>query len=162
MSTIDTAAARTAPVASRTRLIVATIAILIVSIALPFVFLPMTEEQHWAHAVFHVLGIITCVSGVLVQRALRRGATRTVRVLSWIVTVLLCGWLLGHVGELATVFASGGVESDETVFQNPVHEFFATIAVPSWMLSVVTTLVLLVAIGAQALAARMRASRPAS
>ena len=157
MTTIpSTADAAASPVASphRARLNILAAVILLISIALPFVFL--TNSASWAHAVFHILGIATCIGGIAVQRGLRRGTTRAVTVLSWIVTVLLVGWLAGHVGELSIVMNHGGLHADESVFSNPAHEFSAAIAVPSWALSVLATIVLLATVGVQALRRRAK------
>lgn len=157
---MSTAPSPTAAVAAnparRGPLYVATVVLLLVTIALPIIFLPMTATVPWAHAVFHLLGIATCLAGVFIQRTLRRGATRTVKVLSWVLTVLLLGWLVGHIGELVTVFAHGGLDTDEHVFDEPLHTFFANIAVPSWALSVLAAVVLLVTIGIQSLLRRRR------
>ena len=71
-------------------------------------------------------------------------------------TVLLVGWLAGHVGELSVVMSEGGLHADESVFTNPAHEFAAAIAVPSWALSVLSTIVLLATVGVQALVRRAK------
>ncbi|HMS36696.1 MAG TPA: hypothetical protein PKA93_06000 [Arachnia sp.] len=128
---------------------------LVVSIALPFIFLPM--EASWGHLVFHLLGIVTCVFGIALLRGTRAtSASRTVRVMTWVVTAAATGWLIGHIGELSVVLTHGGAHADQHVFEHPVHSAFATIAVPSWMLTAITTLILLVTLGVQALRRRTR------
>lgn len=136
-------------------------AVLIVSAALPFIFLPM--EQSWGHLAFHLVGAPVCVVAIILLAGIRRISTsKAVRVLTWIPTVTFAGWCIGHLGEMAVVLSHGGAHADEHVFEHPVHSFFATIAIPSWLGSVVTTLVLLVTIGILALVrarARARARR---
>lgn len=143
----------------RPLVVVAVAAVLIVSIALPLVFLPISEDVTGAHTAFHIIGIVTCIAGVYVLHLLRRGATRTVTVMSWIATVFTVGWMIGHIGELFTVFTEGGVEHDSETFDHATHIFFANIAVPSWMLTVLSYLALLIAIGIQAIVRRSRAAR---
>lgn len=127
--------------------------LMIVSIALPFTFLPM--EASWGHLVFHLLGIIVCVGAVLHLATIRRlGGSRAIRVLTWIASATFALWLVGHIGELAVVLANGGAHASHAVFENPTHVFFATIAVPAWMLSMLTTLVLLIVIGVRRLRRR--------
>jgi hypothetical protein len=129
--------------------------VFVVAVALPLIFLPISEEVTGAHTAFHILGILTCVAGIALLHRLRRGATRTVRVLSWIVTVTLIGWLVGHLGELISVFTEGGVAHDSDTFDHASHIFFANIAVPSWMLTILTFLVLLIAIAIQGITRRV-------
>lgn len=124
-------------------------AVLVVSIALPLIFL---REGPWYHLIFHLLGIAVCALGVLVLRAVRRAASsRTIRVMSWVGTVAFVGWAVGHTGELVTVLTHGGAHAENELFQHPVHVFFANIAVPAWMLTVLSTLVLLATAGVQKL-----------
>ena len=124
--------------------------LLIVSVALPFIFLG--EGPSWFHLVFHLLGITVCTAAVLTLRGIRRhGASTTLRVMTWVSTVAFLAWLVGHTGELATVVTHGGAHADQHLFEHPVHVFFATIAVPAWMLSVLSSLVLLVTAGIQAI-----------
>ena len=125
-------------------------ALLVVAVALPFVFLG--EGPSWFHLVFHVLGIALCTAAVLTLRSIRRNAaSKTLRVMTWVSTVAFFAWFVGHAGELATVVTHGGAHADHTLFEHPVHIFFATIAVPSWMLSVFSSLVLLITAGVQAI-----------
>lgn len=129
-------------------------AVLVVSIALPLIFL---REGPWYHLVFHLLGIAVCVLGVLVLRAVRRAATsKALRVMTWVGTVAFLGWAVGHAGELVTVLTYGGAHAENELFQHPVHMFFANIAAPAWMLTVLSTLVVLVTAGVQALRRRGR------
>lgn len=124
-------------------------AVFLVSVGLPFVFL--REGPRWYHLVFHLLGITLCAIGVVVLREVRRAAAgRTLRVMTWVSTVSMIGWAVGHLGELVTVLTHGGAHADHDLFQHPVHLFFATIAVPSWMATVLSMLVLLITAGVQA------------
>ena len=50
----------------------------------------------------------------------------------------------------------GGAHADHDLFQHPVHMFFANIAVPSWMATVLSILVLLITAGIQAILRRVR------
>jgi len=134
----------------------ALVLVLVVSVALPVIFLPISEDVTGAHTAFHVLGILTCIAGVILLHLLRPGATRTVAVMSWIVTVFLIAWLIGHLGELATVFTHGGVAHDSDTFDQSGHMVFASIAVPSWMLAILSFVVLLLTIAIQAIARRAR------
>jgi hypothetical protein len=86
----------------------------------------------------------------------RSSRPASARVLTWISTVAFVAWAVGHTGELATVLTHGGPHADHELFQHPVHVFFTTIAVPSWMLTVLSSLVLLITAGVQAL---VRAAR---
>lgn len=138
----------------RVGVVLAVVGVMLVSIALPFFFL--TQQADGFHTAFHIIGILLIAVGVWVHRRLRRGATRTVKVMSWIVTVLLIAWGIGHLGELVTVLTTTGVAHDHETFDQPVHMLFAEIAVPSWALSVLMTVVLLVVIGVQALVRRAR------
>lgn len=157
--------ARIAPAPARTQrrgpVVGGLVVVLLVSVALPFVFLPISESVTGSHTAFHILGILTCAAGIILLHLLRRGSTRTVMVLSWIVTVALVGWLVGHVGELFSVFTSGGVAHDGEAFDEATHMLFADIAVPSWMLTILTLLVLLITIAVQAIIRRARAPRVA-
>jgi hypothetical protein len=135
------------------------VVVFVVAIALPLIFLPISEDVIGAHTTFHILGILVCLAGLVLLHLLRRQATRTVAVMSWIATVTLIGWLLGHLGELFAVFTEGGVEHDSETFDHALHIFFANIAVPSWMLTIITLLVLLTTIAAQAITRRARAAR---
>ncbi len=131
-------------------------ALLAVFIALPFFFLG-EDGPRWYHLVFHLLGITLCVIGLIVLREVRRAtSSKTLRVLTWVSTVAVLGWLVGHLGELVTVLTHGGAHADHDLFQHPVHMFFATIAVPSWMATVLSTLVLLITAGIQAIIRRVR------
>ena len=130
-------------------------ALLVAAVALPFIFLG--EGPSWFHLVFHLLGIALCTVAVLTLRSVRRNAaSRTLRVLTWISTVAFLAWLIGHAGELATVVTHGGAHADQALFENPVHVFFATIAVPAWMTSVLSSLVLLVTAGIQAIIRKVK------
>jgi hypothetical protein len=133
--------------------------VFVVAVALPLIFLPISEDVTGAHTTFHILGILTCAAGIALLHFLRRKATRTVTVLSWIVTITLIGWLVGHLGELVSVFTEGGVAHDSDTFDHASHIFFANIAVPSWMLTILTFLVLLIAIAIQAITRRTRGAR---
>ena len=127
-----------------TRHILALTGLLLVSAAMPFIFLPM--QASWAHLVFHLVGIVICAIAVVLLRSLRRAsASKVVRVLTWVTTAAYVGWIVGHIGELGVVLTHGGAHADQHVFEHPIHEFFATIAVPSWMAVMATMLVLLVA-----------------
>lgn len=150
---------RTPSIGRRRGVVAGSVGLVILTAALPLVFLPMSEHVAGAHTTFHVLGILTCVAGVWLMHLLRRGASRTVSVMSWIVSVALAGWLVGHAGELVAVFAGGGIAHDSEVFAHAGHTFFANIAVPSWMLSVLSLVVLLLTVATQALTARVRAAR---
>lgn len=131
-------------------------AVAAVSIVLPFVFL-REDGPSWFHLVFHLLGITVCGLGVLTLRGVRQAAiSKSLRVLTWISTVAFVAWAVGHTGELATVLTHGGPHADHELFQHPAHVFFATIAVPSWMLTVLSSLVLLITAGVQGL---VRAAR---
>jgi hypothetical protein len=57
--------------------------------------------------------------------------------------------------QLVTVLTHGGAHTDHDLFQQRVHLFFA-IAVPSWMATVLFTLVLLITAGIQAIIRRVR------
>lgn len=130
--------------------------LLAVFIALPFFFL-REDGPRWYHLVFHLLGITLCVIGVIVLREVRRAAaSKTLRVMTWVSTVAVTGWMIGHLGELVTVLTHGGAHADHDLFQHPVHMFFATIAVPSWMATVLSTLALLITAGIQAIIRRVR------
>lgn len=130
-------------------------AVVAASIVLPFIFLG--EGPRWYHLAFHLIGVPLCLLAIVVLRSIRRAArSRTLRVMTWISTVAFAAWGIGHAGELVTVLTHGGAHADEHLFEHPVHMFFATIAVPSWMLSVVSSLVLLVTAGIQALRRRVR------
>ncbi|MBK7821743.1 MAG: hypothetical protein IPJ61_11895 [Tessaracoccus sp.] len=146
MSSISTASpTATQPPALGAPRIVGLIALLLVTIALPLIFLPM--EASWGHLVFHLLGIATCVLAVLLLRDVRRlSQGKAVPVLTWVTTVFFAAWLVGHIGELFVVLTHGGAHADHDVFDHPTHVFFASIAVPGWMASVVTTLILLIAV----------------
>lgn len=129
--------------------------VLAASIALPFIFLG--EGPRWYHLVFHLIGIPLCVLAVLVLRSVRSAAaSKTLRVMTWVSTVAFVAWAVGHTGELVTVLTHGGAHADHDLFQHPVHMFFATIAVPSWLLSVASTSVVLITAGVQALLRRVR------
>ena len=131
-------------------------AVLAVDIALPLIFL-REDGPRWYHPVFHLLGITVCAVGVVVLCAVRRAAaSKTLRVMTWVSTVAVIGWMVGHLGELVTVLTHGGAHADHDLFQHPVHLFFATIAVPSWMATVLSTLVLLITAGIQAIIRRVR------
>ena len=131
-------------------------AVLLVSIGLPFIFL-REDGPRWYHLVFHLIGITVCGIGLVVLREVRRAAaSKTLRVMTWVSTVAVIGWLIGHLGELVTVLTHGGAHADHDLFQHPVHTFFATIAVPSWMATVLSVLVLLITAGVQALIRRVR------
>jgi hypothetical protein len=131
-------------------------AVVAVSIALPLVFL-REDGPSWFHLVFHLLGIIVCALGVLILRGVRQATTsRTLRVLTWVSTVAFAGWAVGHTGELVTVLTHGGPHADHELFEHPVHMFFATIAVPSWMLTVLSSLVLLITAGVRAIIRAVR------
>ncbi len=130
-------------------------AVVVASIVLPFVFLG--EGPLWYHLAFHLIGVPLCLLAVVVLRSVRRAAgSRTLRVMTWISTVAFAAWAIGHAGELVTVLTHGGAHAGPDLFEHPVHTFFATIAVPSWMLSVVSSLVLFATVGVQALARRVR------
>lgn len=130
-------------------------ALFVASIALPFIFLG--EGPSWFHLVFHLLGVALCTVAVLTLRSIRRhAASKTLRVLTWISTVAFLAWFVGHAGELATVVTHGGAHADQTLFENPVHVFFATIAVPAWMTSVLSSLVLLITAGVQAIIRKVK------
>jgi len=130
-------------------------AVVAVSILLPFVFL--REGSSWFHLVCHLLGITVCGLGVLTLHGVRQAPiSKSLRVLTWISTVAFVAWAVVHTGELATVLVNGGPHADHELFQHPVHVFFATIAVPSWMLTVLSSLVLLITAGVQVL---VRAAR---
>ena len=105
----------------------------------------MGEGQSWFHLAFHLIGLALCTAAVL-----------TLRVLTWVATIAFPTWAVGHAGELFTVLTHGGVHADEHLFEHPVHVFFATIAVPAWMLSVLSSLVLLITAGVQAIVRRVR------
>lgn len=125
------------------------------AMALPFYFL--REGPPWYHLVFHLLGIAVCLVAVLLLRGIRRGArTTTLRVMTWITSVAFAGWAVGHAGELVVVLTHGGAHADHDLFQHPVHEFFAGIAVPSWLLTVLSSVVLFGTVGVQALTRRVR------
>lgn len=126
------------------------------SIVLPFIFL-REDGPSWFHLVFHLLGITVCALGVLTLRGVRQATTsRTLRVMTWVSTVAFFGWAVGHTGELATVLTHGGPQTEHELFEHPVHMLFATIAVPSWMLTVLSSLVLLLTAGAQAIIRAVR------
>jgi phosphatidylserine synthase len=130
-------------------------AVVAISVILPFVFLPM--EADWAHMAFHLIGIPLCLAGILLLSKVRAGsASRTVRVMTWISTVCFAGWLIGHLGELLVVIGHGGMHAPEEVFENPAHVAFANLAVPSWMATVLSLIVLLVTMGIVALRSRSR------
>lgn len=130
-------------------------AVLAASLVLPFVFLG--DGPLWYHLAFHLIGVPLCLAAVLTLRLVRRSAaSRTLRVMTWVSTVSYVGWAIGHSGELVTVLTHGGAHAELALFEHPVHVFFATIAVPSWMLSVVSVLVLLITAGVQAVARRVR------
>lgn len=123
------------------------VAVLLVSIALPFIFLN-EAGPNWFHLAFHLIGVPLCVLAVLTLARIRTAAvSRPVRVLTWVTTVTFTAWAIGHSGELVTVLTHGGAEADHHVFEHPVHYFFATIAVPSWLASVLASLALLITIG---------------
>lgn len=129
--------------------------VLIVSIVLPFIFLG--EGPSWFHLAFHLIGLALCTAAVLTLRAVRRAAvSKTLRVMTWVATIAFLAWAVGHAGELFTVLTHGGAHADEHLFEHPVHVFFATIAVPAWMLSVLSSLVLLITAGVQAIVRRVR------
>ncbi|MFT4167386.1 MAG: hypothetical protein QM650_19290 [Microlunatus sp.] len=86
----------------------------------------------------------------------RSGSAAKVSAFERVSTVAFFAWLVGHVGELATVVTHGGAHADQTLFEHPVHVFFATIAVPSWMLSVFSSLVLLITAGVQAILRKVK------
>lgn len=131
-------------------------AVLLAAIALPFIFLGEGNPS-WFHLAFHLTGITVCTLAVLALRSIRgRATSKTLRVMTWIVSVAFVAWAVGHTGELVTVLTHGGANADEHLFEHPVHAFFATIAIPSWMLSVLSSLVLLVTAGVQAVVARVR------
>ena len=131
-------------------------AVLIVATGLPFIFLREDGPRSY-HLVFHLLGITVCAVGVVVLREVRRAAaSTTLRVLTWVSTVTMIGWMVGHLGELVTVLTHGGAHADHDLFQHPVHLFFATIAVPAWMATVLSMLVLLITAGIQAIIRRVR------
>ena len=122
--------------------------VVLAAIALPFIFLG--QGPSWFHLAFHLIGITICTIAVLTLRSIRRRATsRTLRVMTWISTVAFVAWAVGHTGELVTVLTHGGAHAGEHLFEHPVHVFFATIAIPSWMLSVLSSLVLLITAGVQ-------------
>lgn len=130
-------------------------ALFVAAVALPFIFLG--EGPSWFHLVFHLLGIALCTVAVLTLRSIRRhAASKTLRVLTWIGTVAFLAWLIGHAGELVTVVTHGGAHADQTLFENPVHLFFASIAVPAWMTSVLSSLVLLITAGVQAIIRKVK------
>lgn len=130
-------------------------AVVVVSIALPFFFL--REGPLWYHLAFHLIGVPLCLLAIVDLRSIRRAApSTTLRVMTWISTVAFAAWAVGHAGELATVLTHGGAHADHDLFEHPVHVFFATIAVPSWMLSVLSSLTLLITAGIQALRRRIR------
>jgi hypothetical protein len=156
-TTVEGASAEptTAPAALGRRLAVLG-ALLAVFIALPFFFL-RGDGPRWYHLVFHLLGITLCTIGVVVLREVRRAAaSKTLRVMTWVSTVAVIGWMVGHLGELVTVLTHGGAHADHDLFQHPVHMFFANIAVPSWMATVLSILVLLITAGIQAILRRVR------
>jgi hypothetical protein len=131
-------------------------AVLVVTAGLPFIFL-REDGPRWYHLVFHLVGVTVCAIGLIVLREVRRAAaSRTLRVMTWVSTVAVTGWLIGHLGELVTVLTHGGAQADHDLFQHPVHTFFATIAVPSWMATVLSILVLLITAGVQAVIRRVR------
>ena len=131
-------------------------AVFVVCVGLPFLFLS-EDGPRWYHLVFHLLGIALCAGGVVALRGVRRAAvSRALRVMTWVSTVAMTGWVLGHLGELATVLTHGGAHADHDLFQHPVHLFFATIAVPSWAATVLSLLVLLITAGVQAIIRRVR------
>ena len=86
----------------------------------------------------------------------RAAASKTLRVMTWVSTVAVIGWMVGHLGELVTVLTHGGAHADHDLFQHPVHMFFANIAVPSWMATVLSILVLLITASIQAILRRVR------
>lgn len=121
-----------------------------ISLVLPFIFLPM--EASWGHMTFHLIGIPLCLASILVLSRIRHeSASRTVRAMTWVVTAALVGWLIGHLGELLVVIGHGGMHAHEEVFDNPAHSAFAAIAVPSWLLTVISSVVLLITMGVIAL-----------
>ena len=131
-------------------------AVLAVDIGLPFIFL-RADGPRWYHLAFHLIGITICAIALVVLREVRRAAAgTTLRVMTWVSTVAVIGWLIGHLGELVTVLTHGGAHADPDLFQHPVHTFFATIAVPSWMATVLSVLVLLITAGIQAIIRRVR------
>ncbi len=128
----------------------------LVSAALPFVFLSQSADG--AHTAFHIIGMLACVAWLLVLARVRRATRRSIRVLGWIVTVCVGLWLIGHIGEFATILATSGVDHDHETFDNPTHQGFAAVAVPGWMLSVLGSTALLIVAGVQALRRRGRTS----
>lgn len=130
-------------------------ALVAVSVVLPFVFLG--GGPSWFHLTFHLLGITVCGLAIWSLRRIRQSAaSTTLRVMSWICTVAFASWAVGHTGELVTVLTHGGAHADEALFDHPVHMFFATIAVPSWTLSVLSSLTLLITAGVRAIRRRVR------
>lgn len=130
--------------------------VLVASIALPFFFLANDDPPRWYHLAFHLIGIPLCALGVFALLRLRQATgSRTLRVMTWVTTVTFLLWATGHIGELVTVLQHGGADADHDLFEHPVHVFFANIAVPSWLLTVLSSLVLLVAAGVQALRRRL-------
>lgn len=124
-----------------------------ISVILPFIFLPM--QASWGHMTFHLIGIPLCLVSILLLSRVRDGSTsKTVRVMTWIVTVCFSGWLIGHLGELLVVIGHGGMHAHEEVFDNPAHVAFANLSVPSWMAAVLSLIVLLVTMGVVALRTR--------
>lgn len=121
------------------------------AIALPLIFLNPAGPE-WFHLVFHILGIALCVTGFwLASRAARTAPNRTLSVMAWIVAVALVIWAFGHVGELITVLGNGGAHASPELFEDPLHVFFANFAVPGWMLSIVSIIVLAVSTGIRSL-----------
>jgi len=115
--------------------------------ALPIIFLNPSGPL-WFHLAFHLIGIALCLLGIwLASRAAKAAPTRTLTVMSWTIAAALVVWMFGHTGELVTVLTHGGAHASPELFDDPTHSFFASFAVPGWMLSVLSIVVLLVSSG---------------
>lgn len=114
-----------------------------------FYFASLGDTSH-PHLAFHVVALSMLVpAAVLAWRARSSAATRSRRVLTWVLTVTVPLAVVGHVLELGVALerfaADGWVDRDTSdLWVSGPHQWAANLTVPAMMVSMVCALGLVV------------------